>query len=260
MPQPSICELCLKEKRLQKSHYIPAALYPKNAKLEFHGRATVTRIVRHMKSPLLCFDCEQLLTQNGESEVLLRVAPKLAKKGTFPLHEKLRLALPREDHPELKRYAGYEVGLDMDKFAYFMLSLVWRGAVHAWPKPDGGFSTQLPLNEFTEPIRRYLLGEAPFPPNTSVIVIVCTDDLSRKMWIPPTDIWETGCLNFRFHALGVFFRAMMGRNLPLFYRDASCTSPYKWIAMGDCALRTQEVFDVLEAMRAREQRGGSRGL
>jgi hypothetical protein len=103
------------------------------------------------------------------------------------------------------------------------------------------------LNEFTEPTRRYLLGEAPFPPDTSVIVIVCTDELSRKIWFPPTDILEADCLNFRFHAFGVFFRAIMGKNLSPFYRDASCTAPQNWIAMGDCARRTQETLDVLES-------------
>ena len=25
----------------------------------------------------------------------------------------------------------------MDKFAYFAISLVWRGAVHDWVRPDG---------------------------------------------------------------------------------------------------------------------------
>jgi len=240
----------LEQKELQESHYICSALYPKKTTLEFLGRRSVSRNAQHIKAPLLCWDCEQLFARNGESEVLLRIAPKIARKGAFPLYDKLRVAWPREDALSLKRYAGYEVGLDMDKFAYFMLSLVWRGAVHAWPDGEGGVCKPLPLGEFSEPIRRYLLGQADFPPNTSVIVIVCSDELSRRAWFLPTELWEANCLNFRFLAFGVFFRAMMGKNIPQFYRDASCMAPQKWIAMGDCERRTRETLDWLESMRA----------
>jgi hypothetical protein len=246
-----VCKLCLEEKKeLQESHYIPAAIYPKNATLEFSSPISVSIVEDHITSPLLCRECEQLFNRNGESEVLLRIAPKLAKKS-FPLHERMRLALPREDHPEIKRFAGYEVDCDMDKFGYFMLSLVWRGAVHQWKKPDGELTRLLPLGGFTEDIRRYLLGTAPFPSDTAVIVIVCSDELSRKAWFAPGDFVEQHCLNFRFHAMGVTFRAMMGRHLPQFFRDQCCTSARKCIFYGDCERKTREAFDTMEAARAR---------
>jgi hypothetical protein len=63
------------------------------------------------------------------------LAPK-AKR--FSLGEKLKLALPRERFPDFSRFAAYDVGVDAAKFAYFALSIVWRGAVHEW-----SFSTAL---------------------------------------------------------------------------------------------------------------------
>src|SRR5437879_1175737 len=132
------CRLCLKDADLQDSHYIPAALYPKGQKLEYGTGTGTGVVVEHMKAPLLCLDCEKRFDQNGESEVLRHIAPKSVKR--FPLHEKLRLALPREADASISRFAGYDIGLDMDKFAFFTLSVVWRGAVHQWVFPDGNFA------------------------------------------------------------------------------------------------------------------------
>src|SRR5581483_1464834 len=86
------------------------------------------------KEHLLCRDCETKFTRNGESEVLKWLAPK-AKN--FPLAERLKLALPRQQFPDVSRFAAYDVGLDAAKFAYFAVSVIWRAAVHAWTLPDG---------------------------------------------------------------------------------------------------------------------------
>lgn len=246
MAERGICKLCQTEKDLQISHYMPSALYPKKAKLQFATGTGCFTEFEHVKAPLLCLECEELFDQNGESEVLLRIAPKLRKR--FPLHEKLRVAHAREERPSVKRFAGYEIGLDMDKFAYFTLSLVWRGAVHSWVKPDGTLTTPLILGEFEEAIRLYLLGKAPFPPDAAVIVIVCSDKVSRESWFPPSLFPESEYLDFGMHALGVYFRAMLGRNIPQFFREQSCSSPRKCIFYGDCERRTREYFEALHGM------------
>lgn len=236
------CKLCLKDKELQESHYIPAALYPRKVDLEYGGPGGEWIAVQEeITAPLLCFECEQRFSAMGESEVLGQIASKIAKKA-FPLHERLLSEQPREEYPDVRLYNGVDVKLDTDKFAYFMLSLVWRGAVHSWQKQDGSFTRQLQLGQFTEPIRQFLLGEAPFPSDTAVIVIVCTDTVSRRTWFLPTEFWELDCFNVRFHALGVHFRAIMGRNLPIFFRRACCRSAGKWIVMGDCETRTMQAL------------------
>jgi hypothetical protein len=246
-----ICRLCLEPRELQQSHYMPAALYPRDQKLQYATRVGSGVVSHHMKAPLLCRDCEGMFDRNGESEVLRHIAPKSVKR--FPLHEKLRLALPREDHPELSRFAGYDVGLDMDRFAYFTLSVVWRGAVHDWKLLDGTVRPRMELGGFEEPIRQYLSGRTQLPPDTAVIVIVCSDDESRTTWMTPAVHVEANCLNVRFLARGVFFRAMMGRHLPEFFRDICCTSPRKCLFYGSAKHRMPEILQIFADAPQAEQ-------
>jgi hypothetical protein len=131
----------------------------------------------HLKQYLLCSVCEERFNKNGESEVLRRIAAKSRKY--FPLHEKMRLACPREVQKGWARFAGYDLGLDMAKFAYFTLSLVWRGAVARWNMPGGEQTTLFSIENFEEPLRRFLLRDAPFPVDTFVIVFVHSDATGR---------------------------------------------------------------------------------
>jgi len=70
MATSGICKLCCEEKDLQLSHFIPAALYPKNLTLEYATRNRSGVVDEHMKALLLCSDCETRFNQNGESYVL----------------------------------------------------------------------------------------------------------------------------------------------------------------------------------------------
>ena len=100
-------------------------------------------------------------------------------------------------------------------------------------------------------MRQYLLGTSSLPPDTAVIVIVCSDEESRKVWITPTTHVEATCLNFRFLARGVFFRAMMGRQLPVLFRDICCTSPRKCLFYGNAKHRMSEISEIFDAHAGR---------
>ncbi len=247
MPE-QLCPLCQLPKdasEFRKSHFVPAALYHSGTKsLQYATRVRTGTLVNHIKDLLLCNACELLLDQNGESEVLLHIAAKV--QDEFPLHEKLRVALPRESHPSLDRFAGDDLGIDMDKFAYFALSMVWRAAVHDWRMPDGAVRPRMAIGDFEPPIRKYLLGTGKFPPDTVVIVIVCSDDEARKVWTTPSVNVEANCLNFWFLARGVFFRVMMGYQMPAEFRDICCTSPCKCLFYGSAAHRMPEILQIFE--------------
>jgi len=93
------CKLCLAHRvQLQDSHYMPAALYPKKIKLEYLSRGGVRTIVadKEIKAPLLCFECEQRFSKNGESEVLRHIAGKIANKPS-PLFAKVAPLNVREE-------------------------------------------------------------------------------------------------------------------------------------------------------------------
>lgn len=231
MPEGT-CRLCRKEARLMKSHMMPAALYgdsKKDYELTTLNGTTKTKV--QMKQPLLCFDCEQLFDRNGETHVLEAIAPKNRK--AFPLADRMRVAYARESDASISRFFGPDFNLDMDKFTYFAVSVVWRAAEARWTMPDGIITQEQNLGTFQENMRRYLLRETPLPSDMAVIVVVCSDAESRRRFYHPSGFVEAGCINFRFLARGVIFRVMMGYQMSSEVREASCTTGLKRIWYGD---------------------------
>jgi hypothetical protein len=233
------CKLCLKVGDLLKSHMMPAALYGDRRK-EFQVTTLSGTVMTktQMKQHLLCRDCEQRFDRNGESHVLGAIAPKNSR--AFPLHDRMKIAYPRDSDSSSSRFFGPDFRLDMDQFAYFAVSVVWRATVGQWVMQDGNLTQEAKLGVFQENMRKYLLGEISFPSDMAVIVAVCSDLESRKRFFHPSGFVEANCINFRFLARGVFFRVMMGYAMSPYLREWSCTSPMKCIWYGDCEKRTME--------------------
>jgi hypothetical protein len=98
-------------------------------------------------------------------------------------------------------------------------------------------------------MRKYLHGETPFPGNMSVIVIVCSDEASRRTWSIPAQFVEAGCLNFAFDVRGIRFRVMMG-HLPPFAHQANCRGTLRPIFLADCEKKTKEGWENMKAVQA----------
>jgi hypothetical protein len=243
------CPLCLKnDQEIRESHYMPAALYPKNIKFEHLNEHGVIQDQTEITDYLLCDACEQRFSKLGESEVLRHIAGKIANKPN-PLVAKLSpLTVHEEDHT-LKTYCGSDAGLNMDMFAYFALSIVWRGT-HSWPKPGGGKTRPLCLGFYAEPIRAFLAGEVvDFPSEVAVTVIVCTDKESREAWLLPAQGDDTWFHDVRFLAFGVMFRVTLGRSMPeVVFRD-SCHREGKRIHVGDAQEKTRTALSFLESLK-----------
>jgi hypothetical protein len=239
------CKLCLREaKELQESHHIPRALHPKRLKQQFATRSKTGPVKDEIKAYVLCRECEERFNQNGESEVLRHLAAKT--KDFSDLHRTLRFAPPREEHPDVMRFAGHEVDCHMDKFAYFAMSIVWRGCVHDWTMLDGEVRPASPMGDFQEQIRRYLLGETCLPPDMVVLVIVCSDKQSRNVWMIPKEEVAENCINVRFLLRGILFRVLIGHQMPDFYRGMCCTSPRKCLFYGNASHRVPEIMAVFD--------------
>lgn len=228
-------------KSLIKSHLMPAALYGiRKRDFEIITATGTLKTQVQMKQPLLCRDCEGRFDKGGESHVLEMIAPK--SRRAFPLHDRMRIAYPRDSDPSISRFYGPDFGLDMDKFAYFAISVVWRLAATQWEMQDNSQTRPLNLGSFQENMRRYLLGETPLPSDMAVIVIVCNDAKSRETFFLPCRSVEAGCLNFRFLARGIFFRVLVGYQMWPSLKEASCTSRFKCIWYGDGERRTLEAL------------------
>jgi hypothetical protein len=70
-------------------------------------------------------------------------------------------------------HSGPAVGIDVDKFAYFALSVFWWASVHVW-KTLNGQLISMPLRSWEEPVRKYLKGETGFPASVVLKLTVCT--------------------------------------------------------------------------------------
>ena len=244
------CALCLTaDCELRESHYMPAALYPKNQKLELLPRVPGQTEVEEITMPLLCARCEHRFNKRGESEVLRHIAAKIANKPS-PLVPKLETLTVLEGDETLKSYCGSDAGLNMDMFAYFALSMAWRG-IHSWPRTGRPDLTPICLGLYREPIRRFLAEETiDFPAEASVIVIACTDKISREAWFLPSQRDDVWFHDVRMLALGVFFRVLLGRSVPDVLMRDSCHAVGKRIHVGDASKRTRESLDYTESLTA----------
>jgi hypothetical protein len=204
---------------------VPAALYPDSIDLEFTTIMSSGRGGPEAKKYLLCLDCEQRFNRRGESEVLLWIAPKTLK--AFPLHELLTKSSPRESTGAYARFSGNDIGVKMDPFAYFALSVLWRAAVTEWPLPDGRMTTPIDLGEYQERIRRFLIGETAFPSGVFVIVCVCVDLESQTVWYEPAPVQGVPYKEYGFLIRGVYFRVHLGLHTPEDIQNRSCAGPFK---------------------------------
>jgi hypothetical protein len=240
------CKLCLRDGvELLKSHFVSRKLYYSGKKgLEFANFIDSGFDPEELREPLLCEACEARFSQNGEDEVLRHAAPKFVLKS-MPLAERMKVAWARDNEPSAPRHDARDFNIDAEKFAYFALSIVWRRTIHEWspavPRWD--------LGQFAEDMRKYLLGQTPFPGNMAVIVMVCTDEASRRMWTIPAQFVEAGCLNFAFDVRGIRFRAMMG-HLPPFAHYANCRGPQRPIFLADCEKKIQQGWENTKAAQA----------
>jgi hypothetical protein len=134
----------------------------------------------------------------------------------------------------------------MKKFAYFAMSLVWRGAVQDWTMLDGMVLPASPLGDFQEQIRLHLLGKTALPPDMVVLVVVCSDSEARKVWIIPKLESAENCINVRVLLRGILFRVLIGYGMPAFYREMCCTSPRKCLFYGSMKHRMPEIMEIFE--------------
>src|ERR1035441_2420778 len=172
------CRLCLKSKPLQQSHLLAKALYrllrTQSAKnpdpVWLTGKAAWSSSSQ-LSDKLLCFDCEQLFSKNGEDWVLRHC---FRGKGRFRLREMIRGVQPVGiPIPQAKFIPTLLIpGMEMDKLAYFAASVIWRAGVHRWVV-DGLELKPIDIRkDQLEQLRRFLVGETVFPSDTYLWVSI----------------------------------------------------------------------------------------
>ncbi len=178
-----ICRLCQQQRTLRDSHFIPAAFYyhlgldqtgtfQHNKALQKLTRSRFARVPGQTKKHLLCHDCEQRFSKNGEGWVT-RFAHQVGRG--FRLQQALLRLTPREILPSGRVYhAEDDPQIDWNKLAYFALSIFCRGAADSWNKgEDASAKPFIQLDaDLQERLRLFLLGEQGYPDDILLMVKV----------------------------------------------------------------------------------------
>jgi hypothetical protein len=134
--------------------------------------------------------------------------------------------------------------VNTDEFGYFMLSILWRGAVAEWVLPDRTVTTKINLGTHLAAIKAYLARKGAFPSDTVIIVTVCDDPFSRDWLARPNKVKDiSGFIGFEFLARGVYFHALLGKGIPQGMRRMCCvSSPDRFIFRRSCAEKSAPAY------------------
>jgi hypothetical protein len=204
------CALCGKEKELQGSHLIPQWAYKRIQHLG-EGRqdhpiqvsnGTAIQTSKQVTKRLLCSDCEGRFS---EVEGYVAKLTELDEDGALMIMS----SLGREGAPHTGM-AILKNDIDFKKIVYFAASIIWRSAVMS--DSDG-----CKLGKYIENFRRYLLGEAEFPSQSSMHMLVLEPSESiakphRYFTFPSSLKMPTSWLH-GFTICGLAFRCFVGGSL-----------------------------------------------
>lgn len=205
--QTDKCALCGEAKELQNSHYMPKALY--NIARQKGGVDEISAPIRtdsntgnifydsnQFSKYLLCKCCEERFNKCGENIV----CKESKHHDKFILREKFCQSSSTE------RLENTKI-INIEAYAYFALSIIWRGSITEWGVGvDDMYDS---LGAYEHPIRLYLLGEDKFPQDILVRIFINTDEkFSSKFSFPERHTYKT-VVRYEFSAPGIFFRVKL---------------------------------------------------
>jgi hypothetical protein len=214
------CKLCLRVRPLCMSHLWPRKIYARlhdagDTKHFTLGTGKLIRTVSQIQEYLLCDECEQRFSSNGEQWV---IANAFHRSGSFYLRDALMACVPFVKLHESVAYSGKTPGVDLDKLVYFAASVFWRTSVGKWALADrwSGRDGKMDLGpRYSEELRLFLLGEAPFPSN-AVLVVYVSDAAapSASVTFAAGGRQKEGYSSYSFQIPGLMFFIVLGQSLP----------------------------------------------
>lgn len=175
-----------------------------------------------MTHPLLCNRCERRFDENGERYVV----PLLRNRARFPLLDRLKVALPVIRLERADAFDCLSVGFSGEKIGYFGLSILWRAAVRSWRMIDSTTTTVAIDASYMEILRRYLLGETPFPYDRIVVLAtVVIDPLSQGFCFVPSRVTEHTGIAYSLLVRGLYYDIVFADNHPALLQALSCIGP-----------------------------------
>jgi hypothetical protein len=165
---------------------------------------------RQPSAYLLCVQCEDRFRTGGEEWMMQRCYRGGAK---FLLRDSV-LGSQLLDDGEMGRLYSVKESQDVsvEHLAFFAASVFWRASIHNWrfgPRIERIF-----LGPYQESLRRYLLGQEPFPLNAAIWVWVSNYDKPSRAISFPHSLRTWDCYAHVFDIPGVRFTMLVGKVLP----------------------------------------------
>lgn len=205
------CPGCLKIKSLVSSHLVSRAVYDYLRTDKLHpivvGGGEVRATTDQLQAELLCEDCEQILNRGGEQWMVGKLC---TFNRQFPLYDILHRQAPIDADTDGETFAASNnPDIDIHSISHFALGVFWKASLQAWQ------FCQISLGPYGDPIRTWLRGEAGFPKNLALNMILSRPAAAQIIMNPPYETTSTrGCHTYLFHVPGVLFRLSVGRQIP----------------------------------------------
>lgn len=204
--------MCLKDGPLCVSHFMPQGILnlctssdspPIIATSEF-----MMPSARPVTDYVLCRDCEQRLSQNGETWMI----PQLATEhGDFPLYSKITTQEPAGTTDYAHAYLlATNAEIKTEHIIHFALGMFWKASIHSWQKgiEESRISR---LGPISDQLRLFLLEGKPLLPLISLAVVISPPPVEMIASCHPIQGGDTdGYLNFWLYVPGVMFNLRVG--------------------------------------------------
>ena len=251
MTQSGQCKLCLLNKELVDSHFLPASIYKlcRDTATDQNPIVLSRGVAKHSTDQItdyvFCTDCERRLNENGEAWI----HENMARPEGFRIRDALEKVAPALATDHFAVYAGGSVpGLNMDQLSFFALSIFWRAAVHRWPALNAGDARmgRLLFNKYEESIRVFLLNGAPMPPDCSLLISVWPwrNPQPPIAFHTPVGKRDQNWHTYSFYIPGLDFKLAIGKGLsPILRRMSAFVAPERYIyASEDGATEMMQSF------------------
>lgn len=219
-PPIGTCALCLRTRELRDSHFMPKALYrlirANNHRNPHPVRATARgrkQTAFQARTYLLCVECEARFDKNGEDYVMRQC---YRGRGRFRLRETVeKLTAAPDSTSEFALYAASQAPeVNIEKLAYFATSVFWRASVRSWVVEGEEYEGISLGKKYAEEFRQYLLGDAPFPENATVGVLLSKLRFPALGFLFPVTVRVDEGWCHRLHIPGITFLLTIGRHSP----------------------------------------------
>ena len=209
-----VCRLCLEERMLCDSHLAPAGLYkyckaPEIGPISFSPHK-IEVANEEVTAYLLCEDCEQLLSKEGENWLL----PKLATiEKTFPFYDILAKGTPDTIEGGVSAYAcSRNPEIAFRKLTNFAIGVFWKASVYSWKKNTS--AKLIELGPYREQFRLFLSERKLFPASAVLTIGVFPPDKAVIGFNLPSIRGKHPHHQFLFYIPGMIFILNVGNGIP----------------------------------------------